>query len=113
MRVDEVGVAAARRAARAYETRKAGSRSASHGRRRRLPRDPVAVGDPEVAERRRRDDLDVHALRPHRLDGVADEQTGDVVLVARVRRRQDDDLHGGRRAKTIGAASASIANAKK
>ncbi len=78
-----------------------------------VPHDPVAIRDPEVPERRRRDDLHVDALGAHRLDGVADEQPGDVPLVARVRRRQDDHLHVRRRAKTIGAASASIAKAKK
>ena len=78
-----------------------------------VPGDPVAVRDPEVAERRRRDDLDLDALRAHRLDGVADEEAGHVPLVTRVRGRQDDDLHWSRRENTIGAASASSANAKK
>ena len=75
--------------------------------------DPVPVRDPEVPERRRRDDLDLHSLRPHRLDRVTDEEPRHVPLVPRVRGRQDDDLHWRRRANTIGAASASIANAKK
>jgi hypothetical protein len=72
----------------------------------------VPVGDPEVTERRGRDHLDVDAGLPRCLDRVADEQTSDVILVAGVGRGQDDDLHK-RREKTIGAASASIANAKK
>ena len=113
VRVDEVGVPRrpARRPRVVEEERR---------QQQREPRppaqvagDPVPVGDPEVPERRRRDDLDLDALRPHRLDRVADEEAGHVPLVARVRGRQDDDLHVSRRANTIGAASASSANAKK
>ena len=93
VRVDEVGVA--RGPAR-------GPRIVEEERRQqqRQPRPPaqvphhaVAVGDPEVAERRGRDDLDLDTLRAHGLDGVADEEAGHVPLVARVRSRQDDDLH--------------------
>ena len=114
VRVDEVRITRSptRRAVR-RTTRKAGRNSASHGLRRRLPGDPVPVGDAEVAERRGRDDLDLHSLGTHRLDRVTDEEPSHVPLVPRVRGRQDDDLHWRRRAKTIGAASASIANAKK
>jgi hypothetical protein len=75
--------------------------------------DPVPERDPEVRERRGGHDLDLHALASHRLDRVAHEEAGDVTAVPRVGRRQDDDLHARRLAKTIGAASASIANAKK
>ena len=54
----------------------------------------VAVGDPEVPERERRDDLDLDALRTEVLDGVGDEPPDDVLRRARVGRREHDDLHG-------------------
>ena len=113
VRVDEVGVARspARRPRVVEEERRQQQREPRPPAQ--VPGDPVAVRDPEVAERRGRDDLDLDALRPHRLDGVADEEAGHVPLVPRVRGRQDDDLHWSRREKTIGAASASSANAKK
>ena len=48
-------------------------------------------------------------------DGVPHEASRDVTRVARVRRRQDADLHDGRsrRANTAGATIASIARTKK
>ncbi len=73
--------------------------------------DPVPVGDPEVAEVRRRDDLDVDPGRPNVLDRVPHEVTGDVVRMPRIRGRQHDDLQESLRPKTIGAASTSVANA--
>ena len=96
----------ARRAARANE--------AEHRRHeRQLPRRALqvaqharAVGDPEVAEGRRRDDLDLDPAPAQLLDRVGDEVPGRVALVARVRGRQHDDLH--RREKTAGVASTSI-----
>ena len=107
----------ASRAARRAGTREDDEKSRQEQREPRppaqIPGDPVPVGDAEVAERRRRDDLDLHSLGPHGLDRVTDEEPSHVPLVPRVRGRQDDDLHWRRRAKTIGAASASIANAKK
>jgi hypothetical protein len=91
---------------------------------RRLPRrapqvvdDPVAVGDPEVAEARRRDDAHLEPVSTKRLDRVAHERAGHVVRVAGIGRRQDDELHARRRAspveKTVGAAIASSASTKK
>ena len=97
---------AATRAARAYAARNAGTSASFHGAPRRFWAMPAAVGDPEVLERRRRDDVDLDAQLAHSSDGVGDEPPRDVVRVARVRRRQDDDLHS-RRAKTTGIASAS------
>jgi hypothetical protein len=44
------------------------------------------------------------------LDGVRDEASGDVAGEARIRRRQDRDLHE-RRANTSGSARMSVANA--
>ena len=113
MRVHEVGVARrpARRPGVVEEERRQQQREPRPPAQ--VPHDAVAVGDPEVRERRGRDDLDLDTLRAHRLDGVADEEAGHVPLVARVRGRQDDDLHWRRREKTIGAASASSAKAKK
>ena len=87
--------------------------------RQHLPRcrtqvvdDPVAVGDPVVAEPRGRDDAHVDPRGAERLDPVTHEAPGDVVRVARIRRRQDDDLHLGssRRAKATGAAIMSSAS---
>ena len=85
------------------------------GARPQVVRDPVAVGDAEVAEGIGRDDghLDARALELD--DGVPHEAARDVTRVARVRRRQDADLHDGRsrRANTAGATIASIARTKK
>jgi hypothetical protein len=113
VRVDEVGVP--RRA-----SRRPGVIEEEQRQQQREPRPPaqvagdsVPVGDPVVPERRRRDDLDVDALRPHALDRIADEEAGHVLLAARVRGRQDDDPHVSRRENTIGAASARSAKAKK
>ena len=113
MRVDEIGVARrpARRPREVEEERRQQQRQPRPPAQ--IPGDPVPVRDPVMPERRRRDDLDLDPLRPHSLDRVADEETGHVPLAARVRGRQDDDLHVSRRENTIGAASASSANAKK
>jgi hypothetical protein len=73
----------------------------------------VPVGDPEVAETGRRDDLDLHSRRTRVLDRVADEVPRHVVRVPRIRRGQYDHLQRSLRAKTIGAASARVAKAKK
>jgi hypothetical protein len=73
--------------------------------------DPVAVGDAEVAEVLRRDDLDLDAAA-QALDGVGDEASGRVARVPRIRRRQDADLQRRRgRAYTSGRASTRAANA--
>ena len=111
VRVDDVR--AARRPARSAREREEEERQ-----RERLPRrgaevvdDAVPVGDPVVAEARRRDDAHLGPGGPQRLHAVAHERPGDVVRVARVRRRQDTDLHvpSRRRANTAGAAIASRA----
>ena len=78
--------------------------------------DPVAVGDPVVSEGGRRDHLHLDAGSTHVLDSVLHEQPGHVTRVARVRRGEDDDLHGAarrRRAKTAGATTTRAANTKK
>jgi hypothetical protein len=113
VRVNEIGVA--RDAARGDRVRRDESRN-----ERQLPRsgaqvlrDPAAVGDAEVREGRRRDDVDLDAAFPYRAHRPGDEVARDVPRVARVRRRQDDDLHSVDAAKTIGSASASARNAKK
>ena len=76
-----------------------------------VPDDAVPVREPEVAKGRGRDDVDVDARLAQVLDRVADERPGDVVRPARVRRRQDDELHASRAAlpKTTGTATASAA----
>ena len=80
-----------------------------------VPWDPMPVREPEVRERRGRDDLDLGAGFAQVLHRVAHEGAGDVVRLARVRRRQDEDAHqpragGARRPKTTGTATASTAN---
>src|SRR5215204_1664248 len=55
--------------------------------------DARSVRDPEVVEVARRYDRDVHPARPNPLNGVGDEATGRVTVEARVRRREDGDLH--------------------
>ena len=114
MRVDEIGAAPQRRAARAYETRKNGTQQREPRPPSDVPRDPVPVREPEVPERRRRDDVDLDACFAQVLDRVAHEDSGDVVRRARVRRREDEDAHqaragGARRPKTTGTATASTA----
>jgi hypothetical protein len=76
-----------------------------------VPGDPVPVREPEVPERGGRDDRDLDARRAQVLDRVPHERARDVVLRARVRRRQDGELHGARaaRPKTTGRATASAA----
>ena len=102
---------AARRAARAYDARKAGTSSAFHGARAEVADDAVPVREPEVPERRGRDDLDVDPGRPQVLDGIADEGPGDVV-----RHRGYDVvrtttfIRAARRADDHGSAAASVAN---
>jgi hypothetical protein len=57
--------------------------------------DAVAGGDAEVPEIRRRDNVDLDASCAQTFDGVGDEAAGRVSRRARIRRRQDDDLHAG------------------
>jgi hypothetical protein len=106
---------AARRAARANEIRNSGSEQHAPGARAQVVRDPVAVGDAEVAERRGRDDRHPDARTLELDDGVPHEAPGNVARVARIRRRQDAGSHDGRsrRANTAGATIASIASTKK
>ena len=85
---------AARRAARANATRNAGSSEHEPRPPAQVAGDAVPVRDPEVAERCRRDDLDLdaeRAARPRRRRATKCPATSPGV--ARVRRRQDDDLH--------------------
>ena len=98
--------------------RGAREREEEQRQRKRLPRrgpevvdDAVPVGNPVVAEARRRDDAHLGPGLPQRLHAVAHERPGDVVRVARVRRRQNTDPHvpSRRRANTAGAAIASRA----
>ena len=74
--------------------------------------DPVPVRDPEVCERRGRDDVDLDSGRPQMLDRVPHEHAGDVVRRARIRGRQDQDPHTRRCSngpKTAGIATVSTA----
>ena len=78
-----------------------------------VPGDAGAVGDPVVAKARGRDDVDLDASFPDPLDGVDEKPTRSVSGVARVRGGEVDNFQreASRRAKTIGAASASSARA--
>ncbi len=106
---------AARRAARANESKNSGSRSTRHFCGAEVVGDPVAVGDPEVAKRLRGDDGHLDTCLAQMLDRVRDEPPGEVTRLARIRRRQDADLHvaESRRPNTAGATIASIAKTKK
>ena len=55
--------------------------------------DAAAVGDPEVAERRRRDDVDLVSRGAKVLDGLGDEAARDIVRRAGIARRQNADPH--------------------
>ena len=84
---------AARRASRANATKKSGSASTSHFPRTQIVRNPIAVRDPVVPERCRRDDYDLESAGTQLLHCIRDESPGDVPGVSQVRGRQDDDLH--------------------
>ncbi len=72
--------------------------------------DPVAVRQPVVAKRRRRDDLDVEPGVAKMLDRIANEDARDFIGPTRVGRRENDDFHSRRaRPKTTVSAAASVA----
>ena len=74
--------------------------------------DAVAVGDPVVGEPGWGDDVDGDSALPNSLDRVGDEAARGVAGEARVRRRQDRDLHGSTRFRnTMGTAAAMTAKA--
>ena len=108
--MDEIGVA--RGSPRGTRVRGEEERQEQHLPRTppEVPDDPVPVREPEVPERGGRDDVDVEAGRPQVLDRIANERSRDVVRPARVRRREDDDLHSRRARATTGSAAASVAN---
>ena len=101
---------AARRAAIEYEARNAGTQERLPRASPEVPDDAVPVREPEVPKRGGRDDLDVDAGAPQLLHRLAHEHSSDVVRPARVRRRENDDLHSRRRRATMGSAAASVAN---
>ena len=101
---------AARRAACEYDARNSGTRSTFHGRRLRFPTMPCPYASPKWRNERGRDDLDGDSCRPQVLDRIAYERPRDVVRPARVRRRENDDLHSRRARATTGSAAASVAN---
>ncbi len=93
VRVHEVGVS--RRRAGGPGVRREECRN-----ERDLPRrspqvlsDPTAVGDTEVLEGRRGHDVDLDPELAHTAHLRGDEASRDVTLVARVRRREDADMH--------------------
>ena len=112
---------------RVHEVRVARRRSRSarkrsqHGRNEeRKPRacaeigdDPRPVRNSEVTEPIRRDDVYVDSALAQALDRVAEKRRGVVAGIARVRRRQDGDLHAepSRGANATGAAAGIGANA--
>lgn len=73
--------------------------------------DPTRLGKPERTEDGGRDDVDRDTALAQALDRIGDEATTRIIVVPRVRRREDDDLQ--RLAKTTGAATISIAKTKK
>ena len=110
MRVDEIRVT--RSSSRRTRVRREEQRHEEHLPRTALqvPDDAVPVGEPEVPKRGGRDDLDLDSSRTQVLDCVANERSRDVVRPARVRRRENDDLHSRRARATTGSAAASVAN---
>jgi len=80
--VDEVGGSGRP----AGSSRVGGKEGGKKRRPRRAPAqvadDAVTVGEAEVGERRRRDDLHLHPGRLHVLDRIPDEDAGDIVLEA-------------------------------
>ena len=73
--------------------------------------DSTCLGKPERPENGGRDDVDRDTALAQALDRIGDEAPTRIDVVARVGRREDDDLQ--RRAKTTGAATISIAKTKK
>jgi hypothetical protein len=73
--------------------------------------DSTCLGKPERAEDGRRDDVDRDTALAQALDRLGDEASTRIIVVAWIGRREDDDFQ--RRAKTIGAATISIAKTKK
>ncbi len=108
--VDDVRVAA--RAARRARERREEERNDEQlpGGAAKVVDDAGPVGDPVVPEGRRRDDADVDALGAERLHPVAHERPCNVVRIARIRRRQDDDLHSRSPRWCASAAGAAIAS---
>ena len=76
-----------------------------------IAHDAVAVREPEVREGRRRDHLGVDASFPQVIHRVPDEDTGNVVRVARIGGRENENLHvrAAARPNTTGTATASTA----
>ena len=113
MCVNEVGVA--RGSARSPRERRHEGRQNGSPRRLRtkVPDDSGSVGDAEVAEGRRRDDLHVDSCGTDVRHGVRDEPSCGIPGEAGVRSREDNDSHvrRSRRPKTIGTQSASMTNA--
>ncbi len=112
MRVDEVGVA--RRSARSSRVggeKRAARAPSRHGAARRFWAIPPPYAIPKCRNEAGETTSTSTPARPHPLDCVANEVPCHVARVARVRRRQDDDLHGSRGAKTTGIASESATNA--
>ena len=111
MRVNEIRVAGCTPRRERVRRQKHREQQDLPGATAQISNDPVPIREPEVAEGRRRDDLDVDARRPESEHRVADESTGDVVRPTRVRRRENGDLHSRRApTATAGRATASVAN---
>ena len=73
--------------------------------------DSTCPGKPERPENGGRHNVDRDTALAQALDRVGDEASARIIVVARIGRREDDDLQ--RRAKTTGAATISIAKTKK
>ena len=110
MRVHDVGVAGgpARRAREPEEEERQGEELPRRGAE--VVHDPVAVGDPVVAEVGGRDDAHLEPGGTKGLDAVAHEGPGDVVRVTRIRRREDRHPHRRVSRWCASAAGAAIAS---
>src|SRR6266851_5801607 len=95
MRVHEIGIARGGSSRAHKASQKEGQ---SEGEPRTAPQvsqHAVAERQAEMTERHRRDDHDLDSLTARRVDRVADERTGDVARVARIRCGEYDDAHAG------------------
>src|SRR5713101_1610049 len=93
MRVHEIGIARGGSSRAHKASQKEGQ---SEGEPRTAPQvsqHAVAERQAEMTERHRRDDHDLDSLTARRVDRVADERTGDVARVARIRCGEYDDAH--------------------
>ena len=100
MRVNEIGGGGSPPGGTRIRGEERGNESALGRRATEVADDAGAVGDAEVTERRRRDDVDLDSEHAEVLDRVPQESTGCVALVARKRGGQDCYPHDVRLAES-------------